>query len=81
MVQVAMFDAINSIERRYRPYLAQLPTPTTASKDAAAAAAAGSVLAGLHPQAQGELNGATTAYYPTFRTATRSRKELASARR
>jgi len=62
MVQVAMFDAINSIERRYRPYLAQLPTPTTASKDAAAAAAAGSVLAGLHPQAQGELNGATTAY-------------------
>src|SRR6478672_8951262 len=50
MVQIAMFDAINSIERRYRPYLAQLPTPTTASKDAAAAAAAGSVLAGLHPQ-------------------------------
>ena len=27
MVQVAMFDAINSIERRYRPYLAQLPVP------------------------------------------------------
>src|SRR6478735_3433142 len=39
MVQIAMFDAINSIERRYRPYLAQLPTPATASKDAAAAAA------------------------------------------
>src|SRR5215470_5158155 len=62
MVQVAMFDAINSIERRYRPYLAQLPTPATASKDAAAAAAAGSVLAGLHPQAQAELKDATTAY-------------------
>jgi len=62
MVQVAMFDAINSIERRFRPFLALLPPPTTASKDAAAAAAAGSVLAGLHPQAQGELNGATTAY-------------------
>jgi len=45
MVQVAMFDAINSIERRYRPYLPRLPI------------------------------------YPTFRTATRSRKELASARR
>ena len=62
MVQVAMFDAINSIERRYRPYLAQLPAPAIASKDAAAAAAAAFVLAGLHPQAQGELNGATTAY-------------------
>jgi Vanadium chloroperoxidase N-terminal domain/PAP2 superfamily len=62
MVQVAMFDAVNSIERRYRPYLAQLPAPATASKEAAAAAAAGSVLAGLHPQAQAELKGATTAY-------------------
>ena len=25
MVQVAMFDAVNSIERRYQPYLVQLP--------------------------------------------------------
>jgi hypothetical protein len=25
MVHVAMFDAVNSIERRYRPYLVQLP--------------------------------------------------------
>src|SRR5215831_1698437 len=25
IVQVAMFDAVNSIERRYRPYLVQLP--------------------------------------------------------
>src|SRR5262249_36998147 len=55
MVQVAMFDAVNSIERRYRPYLVQLPAPAAASKEAAAAAAAGSVLAGLHPQAQAEL--------------------------
>ena len=62
MVQVAMFDAVNSIERRYRPYLVQLPAPAAASKEAAAAAAAGSVLAGLHPQAQAELKGATTAY-------------------
>src|SRR5262249_13580966 len=51
MVQVAMFDAVNSIERRYRPYLVQLPAP-----------AAGSVLAGLNPQAQAELKAATTAY-------------------
>jgi hypothetical protein len=25
IMQVAMFDAVNSIERRYRPYLVQLP--------------------------------------------------------
>jgi len=62
MVQVAMFDAVNSIERRYRPYLVQLPAPAATSKEAAAAAAAGSVLAGLHPQAQAELKAATTAY-------------------
>ena len=33
MVQVAMFDAVNSIERRYRPYLVQLPAPAAASKE------------------------------------------------
>jgi hypothetical protein len=52
MTQVAMFDAVNSIERKYRPYLVQLPTSATASKDAAAAAAAGTVLAGVNPQTQ-----------------------------
>ena len=80
MVQVAMFDAVNSIERRYRPYLVQLPAPAAASKEAAAAAAAGSVLASLHPQAQAELKLPRLPIYPTFRTATRSRKELGSAR-
>lgn len=67
MVQVAMFDAVNSIERRYRPYLVQPPAPPAASKEAAAAAAAGSVLAGLHPQAQAELKAATTAYLSNIR--------------
>ena len=62
MVQVAMFDAINSIDRRYRPYLVQLPTTTTKSREAAAAAAAAAVLAGLHPQAEAELKDAGAAY-------------------
>ena len=61
MVQVAMFDAVNSIERRYRPYLVQLPAPPTTSKEAAAAAAAGTVLAG-HPQATAELRSALASY-------------------
>jgi hypothetical protein len=62
MVQVAMFDAINSIDCSYRPYLVQLPAAPTTSKEAAAAAAAGTVLAGLHPQAEAELKGSMTAY-------------------
>jgi hypothetical protein len=61
MVQVAMFDAVNSIDRRYRPYLIQLPAAPTVSKEAAAATAAGTVLASL-PQANAELRGALAAY-------------------
>jgi len=47
MVHTAMFDAVNSIEPRYRPYLVQLPVPPTTSKEAAAAAAAAVVLASI----------------------------------
>src|ERR1700716_4183027 len=43
MVHAAMFDAVNSIEQRYRPYLAQLPAAPSTSKDAAAAAGAAAV--------------------------------------
>ncbi len=62
MTHVAMFDAVNSIERRYQPYLAQLPAEATVSKEAAAATAAGAVLAGVDPQAQAEMKGALAAY-------------------
>jgi hypothetical protein len=61
IMQVAIFDAVNSIDRRYRPYLVQLPATPKASKEAAAAAAAGTVLAGLYPQ-EGELTNAKVAY-------------------
>jgi hypothetical protein len=55
MVHVAMFDAVNSIERRYRPYLVQLKALTTTSQEAAAATAAGTVLIGLNPKAAAEM--------------------------
>jgi hypothetical protein len=61
IVQVAMFDAVNSVDRRYRPYLLQLPAAATTSKEAAAAAAAGTVLVGLYPQ-EADLKGAVAAY-------------------
>src|SRR3954463_2073073 len=66
IMQVAMFDAVNSIDRRYRPYLIQLPAAQTTSKEAAAAAAAGTVLAGLNPQAEAEFKGAMAAYLATI---------------
>src|SRR3954447_23772405 len=61
MVHVAMFDAVNSIERRYRPGLTQLPAPMTASTEAAAVGAAATVLPGLYPDAT-ELKGTRAAY-------------------
>jgi hypothetical protein len=62
MTQLAMFDAVNSIERKYRPYLVQLPATPGASKDAAAAAAAGSVLAGISPQTQATMKSLLESY-------------------
>ena len=66
MVHVAMFDAVNSIERRYRPYLVQLTAQKTTSQEAAAAAAAATVLIGLHPEAAEELKAALATYLATI---------------
>jgi len=62
MVHTAMFDAVNSIERRYQPYLVQLPADPTMSKDAAAAAAAATVLATIDDKTAGDMKRALAAY-------------------
>ena len=62
IMHLAMFDAVNSIERRYRPYLTELPAAANTSKEAAAASAAGTVLASLNPEAAGEFRSAMAAY-------------------
>jgi len=62
MVHAAMFDAVNSIERRYRPYLAQLPAESTTSKEAAAAAAAAKILAIIDGKTAGEMKIALASY-------------------
>ncbi|HET8563131.1 MAG TPA: vanadium-dependent haloperoxidase [Candidatus Binatia bacterium] len=49
IVHVAMFDAVNSIDRRYTPYRVQASTAAGASREAAAAAAAHFVLVRLYP--------------------------------
>lgn len=62
MVHAAMFDAVNSIERRYRPYLVQLPADATTSKEAAAAAAAVALLATIDAKTAAEMKVALADY-------------------
>ena len=62
MAHLAIFDAVNSIERKYRPYLVQLTVTPTALKEAAAAAAAGTVLASVDPRGPAEMKAALEAY-------------------
>jgi hypothetical protein len=66
MTHLAMFDAVNSIERKYRPYLAQLPANGPVSKEAAAAMAAGTILTSFGPQLQTEMKAALAAYLETI---------------
>ena len=49
MTHVAMFEAVNSVDRSYAPYRGYLQTPAGTSKQAAAAQAARDVLASIHP--------------------------------
>ena len=49
MVQGAVYDAVEAIDGRYRPYLPTPPARRSDSKDAAAATAAFRVLVGLFP--------------------------------
>ena len=62
MVHAAMFDAVNSIERRYRPYLVQLPADPGTSKEAAAAAAAATVLSTIDQKTANEMAAALATY-------------------
>src|ERR1700709_1330753 len=61
-VHTAMFDAVNSIERRYRPYLVQLPAAPSTSKEAAAGAAAAAVLMTIDEKTTGEMKVALASY-------------------
>jgi hypothetical protein len=55
MTQGAVYDAVEAIDGRYRPYLATPPAGHRDSEDAAAATAAFRVLSGLFPAQQAAL--------------------------
>src|SRR5688500_3219299 len=48
MLHVAMFEAVNAIDRRYAPFGARLMTDRNTSRDAAAASAGHAVLVSLY---------------------------------
>ncbi len=49
IVQVAVFEAVNAVTRKYEPYLGTISSPTGASSEAAATMAAHNVLVGFFP--------------------------------
>jgi hypothetical protein len=63
MVQGAVYDAANAIDRGHQPYLVQPSANPTDSKEAAAAAAAFRVLVGFPPP---DLPGLFPAQLPTW---------------
>ena len=56
MLHIAMFEAVNAIDRRYAPYKLNLSADRAASREAAAAAAAYDVLLALHPDKKADLD-------------------------
>ena len=56
MLHVAMFEAVNAIERRYAPYKLNLTADRNTSKEAAAAAAGHEVLLSLYPDQKADLD-------------------------
>lgn len=55
ILHVAIFDAVNSIDGRYKPYKAKYSVDAATSKEAAAVSAAYTVLVRLFPKQQDEL--------------------------
>ncbi len=61
MVHAAIFDAVNSVELRYKPYAVDLRAPSGAAAEAAAAAAAHGILVRLDPTRQPAIDAALAA--------------------
>jgi hypothetical protein len=60
IMHLAMFEAVNSVEPRYKAYKTKLPPSPDASKEAAATAAAAMILRKLVPEAAADIQAAAT---------------------
>jgi hypothetical protein len=61
MLHVAMFEAVNAIDRRYAPYKLNLIAEHATSKEAAAASAAYEILLALYPDRKTDLDATLAA--------------------
>ena len=61
ITQLAVFEAVNAIDKEYEPYLGTISAPSGASRDAAAVAAAHAVLENYFPGDAAALDGAYAA--------------------
>jgi hypothetical protein len=61
LLHIAMFEAVNAIDRRYAPYAIKLEANRSGSRELAAAAAAHKVLVTLHPDQRISLDTALAA--------------------
>ena len=61
LLHVAMFEAVNAVDRNYAPYKLKLVAEPNTSREAAAAAAAHAVLIALHPDQQAGLDATLVA--------------------
>jgi hypothetical protein len=61
MLHVAMFEAVNAIDKRYAPYRLKLTADSTSSREAAAATAAHGILLSLYPDQKPDLDAALAA--------------------
>jgi len=62
IIELAMFEAVNSIDKHYQPYGTLLLASPGASRDAAAAAAAAVAMTKLVPDAANDIQAALTDY-------------------
>lgn len=67
VVQVAVHDAVQAIDRRFTPYHVTFPSAASGSPDAAAAKAAHDVLVAILPSQAASLDWTYHNYLPKFR--------------
>jgi hypothetical protein len=79
IMHLAMFEAVNSVEPRYKPYKAKLSAAPDASKEAAAATAAATVLSKLVPDAAADVQAAAKTFLATCPMARPRRMASSSA--
>jgi hypothetical protein len=62
IIELAMFEAVNSIDQRYQPYRTVLPVTPGTSQEAAAATAAAVAMSNLVPDAASDIQAALKTY-------------------